>query len=90
MFVVDMGESDEGLVFSEEAMVEGCGWWDRLIRRRRMKKSVKKWRKFGDFDEQGSEIGDDDDDLGSAMQIERKDHPPRSHKGSISINQLQG
>lgn len=36
----------------------------------------------------GFEIGGDDDDLGFAMQFERKDHPPRAHKGSISINQL--
>lgn len=52
-----------------------------------MKKSVRKWRKEGGF-EQGSEIGDDD--LGSAMQYERENHPPIAHKGSISINQLQG
>lgn len=68
MLVVGMADSDDLVFFSEEAMVEGCGWWDRLMRRRRMKKSERKWRKEGDF-EKGSEIGDDDDDaLGSAMQ----------------------
>ena len=41
MAVVDMVDSD-ALVLSQEAMVEGCGWWDRLMRRRRMKKSVRK------------------------------------------------
>lgn len=88
MAVVDMVDSDDVFVLSIEAMVEGCGWWDRLMRRRRRKKRVKKWRKEGDF-EHGSEI-DDDDDLGSAMQFERENHPPIAHKGSISINQLQG
>lgn len=52
-----------------------------------MKRSVRNCRKVGDF-EKDSEIGDGV--LGSAMQFERKDHPPRAHKGSISINQHQG
>lgn len=50
-----------------------------------MKKSVRKCKKVGDF-EKVSEIGDDDV-LGCAMQVERRNHPPRDHKGSISINQ---
>lgn len=42
MLVVDMVDSVDDLVFSEEAMVEGCGWCERLMRRKRMKKSEMK------------------------------------------------
>ena len=84
--MVDMADSDD-LMGSEESMVEGYGrCWDKLMRRRRMKRSVRRCREMGDF-EKHSEIGDGV--LGSAMQFERKDHPPRAHKGSISMNQLQ-
>lgn len=77
--VVEVDEDD--MVDLEEVVEEGfmvdVGWWDKLMMRRRMRKSVRKWKKLSCFEV-----------LDSAMQFERKIHPPRDHKGSISINQL--
>lgn len=74
-------DDDDGMVDLVEVVEEGfrvdVGWWDKLMRRRRMRRSVRKWKKLSCFEV-----------LGSAMQFERKIHPPRDHKGSISINQL--
>ena len=58
-------------------------WYDGWARRRKMNRIERNKRKYDDDDD------DDDDGLRSAMQIEEKNlHPPRTQKGSISMNQL--
>ena len=80
----DIVDSDD-FVGSKEAMADGFGIWDRLMRRRTMKRKVRNWSKGCDF-EKVSEIGDDV--LASAMQFGKRNHPPRAPKGSISMYQL--
>lgn len=78
---------------SEDAMDGFVGLVVGLTRRRKMKKRATKTSSGCSFEYWISKIDDDDDDgvaLGAAMQIGIRNHPPRAHKDSISMNQLQG
>ena len=77
---------------NEEAMDGFVGFVVGLTRRRKTKKRATKTRRRCNFECWISKIDDDDDGvvLGSAMQIGIRNHPPRAHKDSISMNQLQG
>lgn len=82
----------------EEAIDEGLvvvGFDMGLTRRRKMKNTMERKRsKLGFNLVWNSETDGDEDDgdvLGAAaMQFGRRNHPPRAHKGSISMNQHQG
>lgn len=96
--MVDFDEGSERslLLVTGDAEEEEEAIDDGLTRRRKMKKTrARKRSKLGFTLVGNSEMdGDDDGDgdvLGAAaMQFGRRNHPPRAHKGSISIDQHQG
>ena len=59
-----------------------------LVNKTKMKRSARKKKKWCDLLRVSLIV---DCDFGDAMQVmEKRNHPPRSHKGSISMNQHQG
>lgn len=90
LVVVDAADAEGSkrslLTGTEEAM-DGFIVLDKLMSRRKMKRMARKRIKGCDL-VWISEI--DDDVLGTAMQFGKINHPPRSHKGSKSMNQHQG
>lgn len=93
-FVVDVADDAEGskrslLIITEDDTMDDGGFieLEKLMRRKKMKRTARKKRKGWDL-VWISEM--EDDVLGTAMQFGRRNHPPRSHKGSKSMNQHQG
>jgi hypothetical protein len=86
--VVDAEGSKRSLLMgAEDAMDDGFIELDKLMSTRKMKRMERKTTKGCDL-VWISEM--DDEVLGTAMQFGRNNHPPRSHKGSKSMNQHQG
>jgi hypothetical protein len=90
-FAVDVADAEGSkrtlLRGTEEEAMDGLMGFDRLMSRRKMKRMAIKRTKGCDL-VWISEI--DDDVLGTAMQFGKRNHPPRAHKGSKSMNQHQG
>lgn len=94
-FAVDLADAEGSkrtlLTGADEEAMDGLFMGlDKLMRRRKMKRmEIKRTKGCDDF-VWISEIDDDDDVFGTAMQFGKRNHPPRAHKGSKSMNQLQG
>lgn len=93
-FVVDVADDAEGskrslFMDTEDDTMDDGGFieLEKLMSRKKMKRKARKKRKGWDLVWISEMEGDV---LGTAMQFERRNHPPRSHKGSKSMNQHQG